>query len=460
MTSRSIRRTLALWLAVPLIGLVPVLTLLLYSIAVRPTEESLDHALAGTALALSALVRNDGRGVHVDLSAQTDAALRADRYDRIFYVVLDPTGEPIAGDDELRDVPAPRAAGEWQFFDGSVRDTPVRVAARRAQCGIAPTADTPICEVRVAETLVKRVGAERDLLGGAVLSIVLISLLLVPMGWKAIASGLAPLEQLNAEIEHRSLTNLSPVRGVAIPKEVAPLVAALNRLFERVRAASIAERAFLADAAHQLRTPLTVLRTEAELALLEPHPAQTEALLKRLHAGTTRAARLANQLLAQARADHDAHTAPVETVDLKSLATDAVQEAYDRSLAAGIDLGFELQPAPVAGRRFLLRELLANLLDNALQYAGSGAHVTLRTYAQGRHAFLEVDDNGPGIPPEDRVRVLERFQRGSGDVGIGSGLGLSIVRDVALHHEAAIALLDGSTGKGLMVRVSFPLAAG
>ena len=373
---------------------------------------------------------------------------------------MDPKGEAIAGDKELRDVPAPNSSGEWHFFDASVRGTPVRVVSRTALCGMAPSEEAPTCEVRVAETLVKRGGAERGRLGGAILSIVVISLLLVPMGWKAITSGLKPLEQLNAEIEHRSLGNLNPVRALEIPREVAPLVAALNRLFERVRAASVAERAFLADAAHQLRTPLTVLRTEAELALLEPHPAQVESLLKRLHVGTTRAARLANQLLVQARADHEAHSAPIEPLDLKALATDAVQEAFSRSLGAGIDLGFELQTAPVFGRRYLLRELLANLLDNALQYAGSDAHVTLRTYTQDGRSILEVDDNGPGIPAEDRTRVLERFQRGAHDEGAGSGLGLSIVRDVALHHEAGIELLDGSGGKGLMVRVSFPRHTG
>ncbi len=456
----SIRRALALWLSLPLLALVPLATGLLYALAVGPAKDSLDHALAGTALAVSAMVRSDGQGVHAELSAQTDLALRADRFDKVFYVVIDPAGRSIAGDADLRDVGAPASSGEWQFFDAMLGGVPVRVAARTAPCGVDAPADAPVCQVRVAETTIKRVDAERAVLAGSVISIVSVALLMGLMGWRAISVGLRPLEQLSAEIESRSLGNLNPVHDVLIPREVAPLVVALNRLFERVRAAAIAERAFLADAAHQLRTPLTALRTEAELALIEPHPAQVEALLTRLHQGATRAARLAHQLLSQARADHEAHTAPLEALDLKRLVTESVEEGVGRSLDAGIDLGFELQTATVMARGYLLRELLANLLDNALQYAGPGAHVTVRTYTRGELAVLEVDDSGPGISPADRARVMERFQRGAQDRGVGSGLGLSIVRDVAQHHQARVELLDGSTGVGLMVRVSLPLHKG
>jgi two-component system sensor histidine kinase TctE len=229
-----------------------------------------------------------------------------------------------------------------------------------------------------------------------------------------------------------------------------------------VVAASAAEKAFIADAAHQLRTPLTALRTETELALLESHPPQTEALLRRLHLATTRSARLANQLLSQARAEHVRHNSAMERFDLKQIATEAAEEWVSRSVDAGVDLGFELESARVDGHGFLLREMLANLLDNAINYAGAGARITIRTGPSREAAGcaqLEVEDNGPGIPPSDRERAFERFQRGNAG-GPGSGLGLSIVRDIASHHGARAELLDGEGGVGLRVRVTFaPLDA-
>jgi two-component system sensor histidine kinase TctE len=163
----------------------------------------------------------------------------------------------------------------------------------------------------------------------------------------------------------------------------------------------------------------------------------------------------------QARADHDLHNTRAERFDLKQIATEAAEDWVGRSVDAGVDLGFELEPAPVDGHGFLLREMLANLLDNAIIYAGQGARVTVRTRMQQEagarlppRAVLEVEDNGPGIPPEDRERSFERFQRGNAG-GTGSGLGLSIVRDIARHHRARVELLDGPGGGGLCVRITF-----
>jgi two-component system sensor histidine kinase TctE len=194
---------------------------------------------------------------------------------------------------------------------------------------------------------------------------------------------------------------------------------------------------------------------------MEAHLPQLEGLLRRLHQATTRAARLANQLLAQARADHALHNSSLERFDLKSIAAEAAQEWVGRSVEAGVDLGFELEPAPLDGHGFLLQEMLANLLDNAIIYAGHGARVTVRTgLEQGSDArrppnpVLEVEDNGPGIAPADRERAFERFQRGNAG-GSGSGLGLSIVRDIVRHHHAQVELLDGPGGVGLKVRVTF-----
>ena len=227
-----------------------------------------------------------------------------------------------------------------------------------------------------------------------------------------------------------------------------------------MRDAAARQQAFIADAAHPLRTPLTALRTEAELALLEPHPPALAPTLQRLNAASARAARLANQLLAVARAETELRKPDgMELVDLKTIAMAVAREWVPRALAAGVDLGFALDSARVICRPVLLEELLANLLHNAIEYAGRSAHVTVRTGVRDGAAFLEIEDNGPGIATADRLRVFERFNRGSAPRGAGSGLGLSIVRDIALRHAGSVELLDGTDGKGLLVRVRLPMAS-
>ena len=454
----SIRRSLVMWLVLPLALLVPATAFVFYRLALAPALDSLDHALDGTALALEKLVRLDDGVLSLSMSRELDDALRADRYDEVHWVALGPDGRVLGGDRELATIGGPPSAVDWRFFDAIYDRQPVRVALHSWSC-VPAAADriAGLCEARVSETLNKRQGVAQQVLAAAASAMLVEALVLAVMGWIAIVRSLKPVESLSKDIEQRSPEHLGPVDRPDIPREVAPLVTALNDLFARVVTASNAEKAFIADAAHQLRTPLTVLRTETELALLEEHPPQLEGLLRRLHIATTRAARLANQLLSQARAEHERHNSAIERFDLKQIATEAAEEWVARSMDAGVDLGFELEAARLDGHGFLLREMLANLLDNAINYAGHGARVTIRTRTSTVApicAILEVEDNGPGIPEEDRERAFERFQRGNAG-GTGSGLGLSIVRDIAGHHNALAELLDGPGGVGLKVRVTF-----
>ena len=454
----SIRRSLVMWLVLPLALLVPATAFVFYRLALAPALDSLDHALDGTALALEKLVRLDDGVLSLSMSRELDDALRADRYDEVHWVALGPDGRVLGGDRELATIGGPPSAVDWRFFDAVYNRQPVRVALHSWSC-VPAAADriAGLCEARVSETLNKRQGVAQQVLAAAASAMLVEALVLAVMGWIAIVRSLKPVESLSKDIEQRSPEHLGPVDRPDIPREVAPLVTALNDLFARVVTASNAEKAFIADAAHQLRTPLTVLRTETELALLEAHPPQLEGLLRRLHIATTRAARLANQLLSQARAEHERHNSAIERFDLKQIATEAAEDWVARSMDAGVDLGFELETARLDGHGFLLREMLANLLDNAINYAGHGARVTIRTRTSTVApicAILEVEDNGPGIPDEDRERAFERFQRGNAG-GTGSGLGLSIVRDIAGHHNALAELLDGPGGVGLKVRVTF-----
>ena len=193
--------------------------------------------------------------------------------------------------------------------------------------------------------------------------------------------------------------------------------------------------------------------------MLEPHEAAQEPLLQRLKSSVDRSARLAQQMLSMARSDAATPQEQLRLMDLRELAALAAEDWVPRALAAGMDLGFELQTAPVLGRSFLLRELLENLIHNSVNYAGSGARVTVRSFTQDGQSVLEVEDTGPGIPAADRERVFGRFQRGAAAPGNGSGLGLAIAQDIALSHGGSLTLNDGAHGQGLRVRLSLPLAA-
>ena len=451
--SRSLKYVLAVWLLVPLVALVPIAASLQYWLTLQPALQVLDHALSDEAVALANLVRvePDGKVIY-DISEQTERSLRTDRLDTILFAVIAPDRRLLGGDAVL----ARAQVGDrpdWTYADVIIDNVPMRVTAHRVECG------TGWCEVRVGETLRKRELARRDVLLGAMTTMLVMAIMLVLLTYIGIARGLRPLMHLRDEIAHRSLDNLSPLERGHAPAELQPLVDSVNRLFERVRNAAARQQAFIADAAHQLRTPLTALRTEAELALLEPHPPALAPTLQRLNATSARAARLANQLLAVARAEAELHKPDgMELIDLKTITTAVAREWVPRALAAGIDLGFDLDSARVMCRPVLVEELLANLMHNAIEYAGQGAHVTVRTGVRDSAAYLEIEDNGPGIAAADRVRVFERFDRGSAPRGAGSGLGLSIVRDIALRHHGGVELLDGADGRGLLVRVRLPLA--
>jgi len=214
------------------------------------------------------------------------------------------------------------------------------------------------------------------------------------------------------------------------------------------------QQRFLADAAHQLRTPLAGLQTHTELALAQPMPDECRAQLEQVHRATIRTGRLANQLLALARAEPGARSANAG-LDLKNIAGGEADAWVRQAVSRDIDLGFELESARIDGDAFLLREALSNLVHNALEYSPRGGRVTVRTGRRNGHAFLEVEDDGPGIPPAERSRVVERFYRVPGTPGTGSGLGLAIVREIAAGHGADLAILDSPAG-GCRVGITFP----
>jgi two-component system sensor histidine kinase TctE len=280
----------------------------------------------------------------------------------------------------------------------------------------------------------------------------------------AVQRALRPLLSLKEAVERRSPRDLSVIDEGASPEEVRPLVDSLNRLFVLVNAQAESQRRFVADAAHQLRTPLAGLQAQVEAWAQEAsaRPAHgTLALpadqIVKLRNATRRTSQLANQLLALSRADaRGMHSQPEQSVDLKALCEDSLQVHLDAATARGIDLGLDAQAVRVMGHEWLLRELLSNLVDNAVKYSHEGGSVTIRCGRRGNEAFLEVEDDGPGVAAAERPRILERFYRVQGTQGEGNGLGLAIAEEIARVHHSHLQLQPGAGGRGLKVTLPLP----
>lgn len=454
--SGSLRRTLLAWLIVPLLVLVPLAASVVYVLGVRPALDGLDRALTDTAVALTGILAvRDGRPA-LPLSEQTARALRADLVDEVAFAVGDGQGSLLGGDAALLSLRPAVGAGQWRFFDATLRATTMRIATYGAACGDP----VQVCSVMVAESLGKRRDAERAVAGAALAAALLLASSIAVLALVAVQRGLRPLQRASAEVGSRSLQRLEPIELDSVPREVASFVVALNGLFARLRDAASAQRAFVEDASHQLRTPLATLLSESSQALASPHPPELQPRLERLHAAAHRGAHLAQQLLTLARAEGASLglDAARHSVDLAALAADCADDWLRPSVAAGQDLGFDLQPAPVLGNALLLHELLGNLIHNTIQHAGRGAKVTVRTRSAAGRAVLEVEDDGTGLGSEDVLRVWDRFHRGSGATGQGTGLGLAIVRDIAQLHAGEAVMHRGADGRGARVSVTLPLA--
>jgi two-component system sensor histidine kinase TctE len=268
---------------------------------------------------------------------------------------------------------------------------------------------------------------------------------------------LRPLQRLSRQIAARPPQALSQLSVEQVPTEVLPVVESLNTLLGRVRDSVLSQQHFLANAAHQLRTPLTGLKAQLEVLNRDTAGTPLQDRISLLQGGVDRLAHTANQLLTLARAEPSAHRAShFSSIDLPRLVGEVIDSSLDRALAHGIDLGADSQPAQLTGVYWLLHELLINLIDNAIRHTPAGGNITIRCGVEGGKAFLEVDDSGSGIPLEEREKVRERFYRGPGSAGDGCGLGLAIVDEVARVHGAQLSILDGSSGQGTRMRIDFP----
>jgi two-component system sensor histidine kinase TctE len=275
--------------------------------------------------------------------------------------------------------------------------------------------------------------------------------------WVGIQLGLRPVKRLREEIAERSPLDLRAIDESSVPREIAPVVVTLNRLFLMLRTSVQAQQQFIANTAHQLRTPITGMQAQLDLLLAEPAASPIKHRLLTLQEGIRQLAHSANQLLTLARADPAVNiAAKSQPVALDATVAEVAARFFDRALQANIDLGVDVHPVAIFADPSLLDDLLSNLVDNALKYTPAGGSVTVSAgYLKGK-PFLAVEDTGPGIPPEERQRVRQRFYRLPNSPGHGSGLGLAIVDEIAGLYEASLTIAPGANGSGTRVSVQFP----
>ena len=447
------------WMLAPLLLLWPMSVILTWLVAQGIANKPFDRELGEMVRILSKQVVVQNTRVPSEavatfvLPAGASEILHTDESDTIYYQVLGLRGEYLSGDRTLP-VPADEdrgPPGEVRFRDDVVNDDNVRVAYLWLDTPGRAGGSAPL--LQVAETLGKRSRLVSEIIKGVILPQFVILPLAVLLVWLALARGIAPLNELQRRIRGRDSSDLSPIDERDAPEEVSPLVRAINDLLGRLDQSMQSQKHFLADAAHQLKTPLAGLRTQAELAQREidsgtSDPQAIKRSLQQISLASQRAAHMVNQLLAMARAEDQQQAAQKQAVNLSRLATEAVQDFVPRALEKRIDLGFEGPegdaPLLIRGNLTLLRELIRNLVDNALLYTPSGGTVTVRVLDDpfGQVVVLQVEDSGPGIAVGEREQVFLPFYRVLGTNVDGSGLGLAIVREIAQQHGAEVALED------------------
>jgi len=444
------------WMLMPLLLIWPLSVILIQNVANSIADDPYDQALAENAMIIARLVSVADGKVRLNLHPQSRSVLRTDESDMVYFQVLGFRNELVAGDLAIRWVePPPKMVIEQVYFrDDDIKGEEIRVAYLylMPKPGLAPIV------VQVAETRNKRNALASRILSGVTLPQFAVIPLAVLLVWIGLGRGIAPLNRLSRMIRRRLPTDLSPIQTAGVPEEIKPVIHSFNDMMARLEQNLQAQQRFIGDAAHQMRTPLTGLKMQTELALRETDPQQVRASLRQIAESADRAAHLINQLLALARAESSHEkTHAIEQVDIEDLARQVTLEWAPRAMEKRIDLGFENTgwPLQMSGNPLLLREMLINLLDNALKYTPSGGRVTVRTRAT-EFAVLEVEDDGPGIAENETDLVFERFYRVLGNEAPGSGLGLAIVREIAELHLGSVQLRPAPGGRGTLAQVVFP----
>ena len=435
------------WMLTPFLLLWPITFGLTWLIAEGIARVPFDRGLGHNAHALAQRVQSDETDVRFQFSHPFNDFLAADPTDDVFYQVLGAHGEFLSGDSDL---PLPQedekmVTDELRMRDDVRKGVPIRVAYIWVR--VKPQNARPVL-VQVAETLEKRSVLANEIIKGVMLPQFVILPLAVLLIWLALARGIQPLNELEQRIRQRNPDDMSPLDESVVPIEVSPLVLSINDLLQRLQDSIATQKRFLADAAHQLKTPLAGLRMQADLALRKDASADDlKQSLQQIARSSMRATRTVNQLLALARAESSGAPVAKLSCDLSALTMEVVKDSLPLAMERHIDLGFDkaCDSAWLEGNPVLLKEMVRNLIENALNYTPSSPErpgvVTARVFRDSNKALvLQVEDSGPGIPEAERERVFEPFYRALGTEADGSGLGLPIVMEIAHKHGATVQL--------------------
>ncbi|MEW6466604.1 MAG: sensor histidine kinase N-terminal domain-containing protein [Pseudomonadota bacterium] len=448
------------WMLTPLLLLWPVSLALTWLVAQGIADKPYDRALVYNVQALSQLLTVNRNRLQFNLPAAATDILRADDADLVYFQVLGAGGELLGGE---RDLPEPppdafaRAPDQVHLRDDEFRGLEVRVAALRVPLA---GSDEPAALVQVAETREKRKVLATEIIKGVMLPQFVTLPIAVLLVWLALVRGIKPLSQLEERIRARKPDDLSPLDDKTVPLEVAPLVLSVNDLLARLTESVATQKRFLADAAHQLKTPLAGLRMQADLARREGADAEElKRSLEQIGRASVRATHTVNQLLALARAEAGASVLTHAPCDMAEITMEVVRDSVPRALEKGLDLGYD-GPAPrspgvqISGNATLLKEMVRNLVDNAIHYTpsspGRPGVITVRLLPDpfGQVLVLQVEDNGPGVPEAERELIFEPFYRVLGSDVDGTGLGLPIVLEIARQHRATVSVQPAREGPG------------
>jgi len=447
------------WLLGPLLALLVLDTAVTYWTSVDFSNLAHDRSLNEIAREVALHIKPSGAGPKLELAPAAERILLLDQDDRLAYKVWTQGGAVIGGDPEIaRPSRLPSVNGKPLFYGDVLHGEPVRMVASWTR--VEGDDASGLVLVQVAETLNKRKRLAWEILANVVVPQLLLILMATGAVYLGISRGLVPLKRLQRAVSDRNHLDLTPVEIHGVPGEVRPLVEEVNELMQRLGKTLDFQNRFIADAAHQLKTPVAGLKAQIEMALRENDPERVRHSLAQLYVGADRLSRLVRQLLSLARNEPGAtDTVQLQALDLNAFALDISMGWAPQAIKGGIDLGFDGHgPVLIDADADRLRELINNLIDNAVRYSQQGGRVTIAVAtSEGGEGRLSISDDGPSIPVEERGRIFERFHRLLGTHTDGSGLGLAIVSEIASLHGARITLEeDRSDGIGNTFSVFFP----
>ncbi len=458
----SLRKKILTWLMPLMLLLILVDSTLLHSLAVNALEKELDKDLYSSATAIADYLKHTKiETKDFEMLENSSRILLNDDVDTVIFSVSSEQGQLLSGNPQLAEIKSPATKKFTPvFFLSEINHAKYRVVYYTVM--LSSDERERLLSVKVAATLNRRNALASKILIGVVLPQLLLVLLTFGIIYIGVKKGLAPLVVLQDALLSRSEQNLSPIELPNIPEEVSLVANSVNQLMRQLQNLIVGQNRFIADAAHQLRTPLAGAQAQLELAEIESDPVVLKSIFLKVRQSLDRLLHTVNQLLVLARSQPEAGSMiKMEMLDLNLIAKEVALLMVPTAIQKEIDIGFEQseKPALIKGNAERLRELLYNLLDNAIRYTQRGGQVTMKTQVGVRDVVLVVEDNGPGVSLAERDKIFDRFHRAIGSGQEGSGLGLAIVKEIAKLHGASISVSDTMPTGGLQIKILFSLQA-